>query len=360
MRCLASLGVAGALLLAACSAGDQAIRPDIQTVPPSVTTAAVSVPPTSDGVTTSASRSPNQLRGTFEPRSNTAEPKGLPQFLVAVREDGGVVEIETQSGREVRVLIPAPSLLPAEDQMSGNSIGAVWWHRESGRMVVEDGPEPASGNIWHLPIDADFELARTLSFNGIQGFRYGAGWQAAISPNGDYVLHTGYFASILRNGVPGNNWIEISRTGESGSSYYTMPTWLRDRDGVAFIVESFVGQHEVVELELVELNSRGEVTDRRSVPLGGPVAGLAVRSDGAILVLADEGDSRRWGGSEVTVVDPESFETIAEFELESGSASMGYDPTGTFLLYVDGDGEIRWQGRGQSGLIASGFTHADW
>lgn len=360
MRFVASLGIAGALLLAACSAENQAIRPEAQTVPAPATTASVSVPPTSDGVTTSTSASQDKLRGTFEPRSNASEPEDLPQFLVALREGGAVVEIETKTGREVRVLIPAPTVLAAEDELDGNSIGAVWWHRESGRMVVEDGPEPASGNIWHLPIDANFELARTLSFNDIQGFRYGGGWQAEISPNGDYVLHTGYFASILRNGVPDNSSIDVSRPGDAGSSFYFMPTWLRDRNGVAFVVETFADEPEVVELDVVDLDSRGEVVDRRSLPLEHRVAGLAVRSDGAILILADEGDQRRLDGSEVTVIDPDSFETIAEFELEPGSGSMGYDPTGTFLLYVDGNGGIRWQGRGQSALIASGFTHADW
>lgn len=363
MHSLASLGVAGALLLSACAAEDQAIRPNVQTVPDPETSALDLAPSTSGGVTTTGSptaASVDNPLGTFEPRSTAAEAEGLPRFLVAVREDGAVVEIATQTGRETLVLIPAPVFTDAEDEATSNSIGAVWWHRESGRMVVEDGPEPASGNIWHLPIDADFELARTLSFNDTEGFRYGGGWQAEISPNGDYVLHTGYFASILRNGVPENSSIDVSRPGDAGSSFYFTPTWLRDRNGVAFVVETFVDEPEVVELDVVELDSRGAVVERRSLPLEHRVAGLAVRSDGAILILADDGDQGRLGGNDVTVVDPDTFETIAEFELEPGSGSMGYDPTGTYLLYVDGNGSIRWQGRGQSGLIASGFTHADW
>ncbi|MGI9610726.1 MAG: hypothetical protein ACR2NL_10585, partial [Acidimicrobiia bacterium] len=192
----------------------------------------------------------------------------------------------------------------------------------------------------------------------VDGFRWGAGWEAQLSPNGEYVLHTGYFASILPHGRSAQPGIEAGR-GEDAEYYFT-PAFLRDRIGVAYSWWRWDDDEDRVSLDVVELDRSGEVVERRTFPVPGALAGLDVRADGKLVALIDKGNPSRFGGSQALVLDPDTGETVAEFALEPGSHSMGYDPTGTFLLYVDGTGTAHWQGRGQSGVLASGLIHADW
>ncbi len=349
------------MALTGCAAQDETVSPNVETIP--VTSPSTSEPPattvapttTSTTNTTSTTTVPLPP-ATFEPGAGGAEPQGLPPFFVAVRDDSAVVEINTVTGRTTRVLIPPPEPDPPNAEIEGNRIGSVWWHRESGRMVVEEGPEPAGGNIWHMPIGADYAEVRDSSFDSVEGFRFGGGWQAAPSPNGDYVLHTGYFVSILATGVQDQMGIDIA--ANDGSFSFT-PVWLRDRVGIAFTTDPVNGVGPYG-LDVVELDARGQVSERRTFEIDRPAAGMAVRADGSLVVLLDDGDPLMWGGSEALVIDPDTGETIAEFALEDGSHSLTYDPTGTYLLYVDGEGTARWQGRGQSGVLAEGLLHADW
>ena len=63
--------------------------------------------------------------------------------------------------------------------------------------------------------------------------------------------------------------------------------------------------------------------------------------------------------TEGVVFSPDG-ELIATFPVETGSCWGGYDPSGLFLIYADGDNNVRWQGLGQTGLLAEGFVHASW
>lgn len=53
-------------------------------------------------------------------------------------------------------------------------------------------------------------------------------------------------------------------------------------------------------------------------------------------------------------------EVVAEFPVEPGSRIGTYDPSGTFLIYVTGAHEARWQGAGQSGSLGQGYFFAAW
>jgi hypothetical protein len=53
-------------------------------------------------------------------------------------------------------------------------------------------------------------------------------------------------------------------------------------------------------------------------------------------------------------------ELVAEFDVEPGSRMGGYDPSGRFLIYVDGEGTVRWQGLGQTGSLGEGYLFASW
>jgi hypothetical protein len=51
---------------------------------------------------------------------------------------------------------------------------------------------------------------------------------------------------------------------------------------------------------------------------------------------------------------------LTSFPVETNSLWGGYDQTGRFLIYVDGDGVVRWQGLGTAGALADGFIFASW
>jgi len=352
-------------LASACAPQDEVLRPVVETVPipttepaPSLvattTTQSSSDVPETEPTTDSTAPS---VPATFLPGSGGPEPEGLPPFMVAVRSDSAVIEIDTSTGRTARILIPPPQPDPPDAEIEGNRIGQVWWNRETGQMVVEEGPEPAGGNIVHLPVGAEYAVARDRAFGDTPGFASGGGWQAAMSPNGRYTLHTGYAATILETGVQRDSPVRLVEPVDDGFSF--TPAWLRDRVGVAYTSSSF-GEDPINELRVIEMNDLAEVVTSRAIEIEGEAAGLAVRADGALVLLLDSGDPSNWGGTDALVIDPDSGETIAEFTLEPGSHSLGYDTTGTYLLYVDGEGTARWRGRGQSGTIASDLLHADW
>ena len=76
--------------------------------------------------------------------------------------------------------------------------------------------------------------------------------------------------------------------------------------------------------------------------------------------LADEilfGQLAKGGKARVDAVDGE---LVATFPVETGSLWGGYDPSGRMLIYTDGEDVVRWQGLGQSGVLAEGYIHASW
>jgi hypothetical protein len=71
-----------------------------------------------------------------------------------------------------------------------------------------------------------------------------------------------------------------------------------------------------------------------------------------------------YGDSGITATEGVVFSTVGEvlanFPVETGSFWGGYDPAGKFLIYVDGDNTVRWQGAGQTGSLGNGFIFASW
>lgn len=352
MRHLAVLALF--LMASACATEDQTQDPVVETIPTTSSTPTPSSTPAETATTVTEVSPP--LNIAFEPGIDGAPPEGLPESFIGVTTEWSVVEIDTISGKVVRTLAEAP-VFPDEEPEGPeyNRISQAWWHRESQRLVIEEGPEPAAGNIFHFPAGRPYEDIRNQCSEDLDGVSCGYGWQAALSPNGDFVFHTGYFASITENGQMAPS-IEVAPTeaNERGSFFYD-PVFLMDRPGVAFVEEWEQGR----QLQIVELSGLGQVVERVTHELEFDIASIAVRADGK-LVLLEAKERFGFKGDRAEVIDPDTGETLAEFSLEPGSNSLGYDPTGTYLLYIDGDGTARWQGRGESGVLAEGLIHADW
>jgi len=289
--------------------------------------------------------------GPITPVTGPVSEARVPLSFVAVTTDFVAVEIDTGSGAEVRTI---ESLGDGSDG-SDNVIEAVWWDPAEGNVIVSAAPEPAGGALILLEANQTFERS---------GQMWSDGWDAAVSPDGRLALTIGYQAQLKelkpRAGDGLADPIEIAAI-EDGLSF--TPAWLRDRRGVAFsrMASDDDGWPSIV--ELVELDAENQVIARKTHAMTSPLADLEVRADGKLIVLVADAADRSisgWAGSQALVIDPDSGELITEFALEPGSHSLSYDNTGTYLLYVDGDGAVRWQGAGERELIGGSYLWADW
>lgn len=283
----------------------------------------------------------------FAPQPGPMNNAGIPSTLVAVtRDTHELVEIDAVDGGLVRSL----GSIGADLEDTGNVIDSAWWHPATGVIVVSDGPEPAAGN---LQLVAPGE--RFVGQGGAEG--WGPGWDVAISPDGRFALTTGYGAdvSVLADSTNGRDRVVDLLDGSDQDLRYH-PAWLRDRAGVVMVREAG-GARSIV--EVIELGDDAQPLETISHELGREIADLEVRGDGKLVVLYDDGRNQSMG-SRAVVVNPDSGEVEAEFDLEEGSHSLAYDATGTFLLYVDGAGTVRWRGGGSAGVVAEDYVHADW
>jgi hypothetical protein len=284
----------------------------------------------------------------FVPRPGPTTDEGMPSTVIAVTDDTyELVELDAVDGRVVRTL----GSTGAVDDESGNFIDGARWHPATGVVVVSDGPEPAAGNLTLVKPGEDYD-----GQGGPQS--WGPGWDMAISPDGRFALTTGYGADVamLAGGDGGRN-VVVDLVDSPDEAFRYHPAWLRDRIGVAMVRE-VDGVRNLI--DVIELGGDGRVASTVTYQMDRPIADLEVRSDGGLVVLYDDGRNPFGGGTRAVVVDPDSGEIKAEFDLEEGSHSLAYDATGRLLLYVDGESTVRWQGVGDSGVLAEGYIHADW
>ena len=118
----------------------------------------------------------------------------------------------------------------------------------------------------------------------------------------------------------------------------------------------------------IYLNSL-DLSEDATRPIAGPLVefvgagqwlgGLATQASGNLVSFLHTGTVDRDTATEGVVFNP-SGELLGTFPVEIGSIFGSYDVSGKFLIYVDEDGAVRWQGRGQSGVLANGFVHATW
>ena len=270
---------------------------------------------------------------------------GRPATFVGVTVDDVAVEVDTATGEIVRE-IASTGNEGGGAATTGNVVVEIWWDPASRRAIVSECCEPAAGRMIPMTVGDPY----STDGPGLDA------WDAAIDPSGTEVLVTGYVSAL--SPVADVDPVTIGEMDLDGTG--RRPAWLRDRRGVVLARnEEFDGELRVGSLEIVELDAANEVIIRRRHELGMSVADVDVRADGLLVVLLSALPGANFGDTAL-VVDPDDGSIVTEFGLAAGSASMGYDTTGTFLLFVDGDGTVRWQGRGGSGTLATGFLSADW
>lgn len=314
------------------------------TVPsPSVTSTTASPTTTTVPASTTTTRLPAP-----ETIGATAQlPDGRPRTFLAVTNDFEAVEVDTETGAVLRSIGQAGSraeLEAAEAAAEVNVIDALWRTIDGSILVVSECCEPAAGAIYVLTenesMDAD---ARTIP-----------GWAAGASPTTAEVAIVGYEVQVGRP----DRWryrdlLDSEATGYASGS----PAWSRDGSKIYWVTEIPTGtsiRWALAELEL----STGEISDTvlEWVPEDSRVTGLAARATDELVTIIT---TDAFTYTEGAVMSPEGT-LVEKFDVPEGTVLGSYDPTGTYLISVDGSGTVRWDGGGQNGTLAEGYLFASW
>lgn len=277
----------------------------------------------------------------------------LPAAWLGITISGEVVDVSTDDGivaRSYGGLGDPTAPLPPEAESAPDHADGAWRLGSSPVLYVSVCCEPAGGSVIRTTGDlADRQDAYS-------------GFVAVPSPDGLATAFAGLAdARVLPTGSNRRS-IEISAPAPA-ATLHTTPggiSWLRDRRGVVW-ASSYGGARS--EVRVIELDEQYRPVSERTLPgFGLHSVTVAARGDGAIVIAGcvelDVGrpcpSSRAW------VVDPDTGETIDEFTVAPGTLLGGYDPSGTFLIHVDGAGTVRWRSETGDGLIAEGYRWATW
>ncbi|RZV46068.1 MAG: hypothetical protein EX267_04150 [Acidimicrobiia bacterium] len=320
-------------------------------IPATTTTTASSSGPTTTARPTSttvpATTTTTRLAAPDAISATPSLPDGRPRTFLAVTNDFEAVEVDTQTGDVLRSIGQAGSradLEAAEVAAAVNVIDAAWRTVDGSILVVSECCEPAAGAIHVLTGTEPWEFdAPTIP-----------GWAAGASPATAEVAIVGYEIQVGRP----DRWryrdvVDPEIVGYASGS----PTWGRDGTRVFWIAE--VPTNTGVRWVLAELDlSTGEISDTVLdwVPEDARLAGLAARASGDLVTIVT---TDAFTYTEGAVVSPVGA-LVERFEIGEGAVLGGYDPTGVFLIYVDGAGAVRWEGGGQAGTLADGFIFASW
>lgn len=343
MKCLA----VSLVILSGCSSA-AVIPTGAPTTAPTITTSTTttSTETTVGTTTTIVSTTTTLAAPVTSPTPTLAD--GRPTTFLAVTVDYAAVEVDTLTGEVVRFLGQAGNardLADAECAACVNVIDRVWRTNGGEHVYISECCEPAAGSITILTGD----VAVVTSESQANFFA----WSVVPSPTQDLIIAVGYDTAVSDpigrplinlfqndgNGVPGIGW-----SNDGDTVYWLDIPWQHTpTPGVATFTgfELATGSTETFEVDWLAQDSVLE--------------GLAGQASGSLVSFRTGAD----GSTEGVVISP-TGDLVATFGVEDGSRLGGYDPTGRFLIYVDGAGVARWQGLGKSGVLGHGYLMASW
>lgn len=268
---------------------------------------------------------------------------------MAVTDDYEAVEVDTETGAIVASFgqLASASELAAGVEIAPNVIEAAWRTADGVYVIVSECCEPAGGNISYL------ESGQSLDRDRSQNLITTDGWSVAPSPRTRDVAVVGYRLLV---GVPGAT--DVVWTDPSGGAFPSgSPAWRRDLQGIYWLAWN----PDDPERSLTYFDLAASEVTTTGLPWigeGRSLDGLAVQASGDLVGFLRAGSEPT--DAVVGAVFTPAGELVAEFHVEEGSRLGGYDPSGTYLIYVDGGGTVRWQGAGGSGVLGEGFVFASW
>lgn len=274
-------------------------------------------------------------------------PDGRPRTFLAVTSDFEAVEVDTVTGAVVRSIGQAGTraeLEAAEVAAAVNVIDQVWRTIDGSLTVVSECCEPAAGAIHVLGAGDQFSAdAQTI-----------AGWGIGAAPRTAEFAIVGYSLEV---GTPErwriSHFLDPAIEGFPSGS----PGWSRDGRYVYWWSESAGGAESTWSLATLDLTS-GEVSTLVLdwVPQDSRLTGVAIRASGELVsILTTDAFTTTEG-----IVATPAGDLVERFAIEDGSVLGNYDPSGTHLIYVDGEGTVRWTDGSTSGILGAGYVFASW
>ena len=359
MSRISILALAAAIALLGCggdsaettTSTDAGVTATTSTSAAAATTTTTAAPATT--TTTGATTTTTTTTTTAAPNPGVVLADGRPATFVAVTEDFLAVAVDTVTGEIIHEYGQTGTLAEVEsaEEMPPNVLVAIWRTSDGSMVGISDCCEPAAGNIFYLAADGAFGPDPYASERLM-------GWTVSPSPTESTFAILGYSMlvddpSIPDFGDPGL-WIDDSSLGFPMGA----PAWTRD--GSELYWSTMIG--EVTALATLDLaeGAPSHVTVMPWVGVHQTLDGIGSQASGNLVGFLHTYDDDYNVIETSGVVFSTTGEVLATFPVEVGSSWGGYDPSGVFLLYVDGDGMVRWQGGGGSGAIADGFIFASW
>jgi hypothetical protein len=269
-----------------------------------------------------------------------------------VTDDYRAVEVDTVTGEIVHEFgqTGTAAEMDAAEEMPPNVLVGAWRSLHGDKVGLSDCCEPAAGRMFFL------ENGETLGDDPYSSSdEWITGWTLSPSPDNSGFASIGYSLGI---GLPYLDrtevWIDEPSLGFPGG----VAAWARDASQLWWITQI----KEVTALATLELPD-GEPSHVTVLPWVGVhqyLDGIGTQASGNLVgFLHTRNDEYQIVESE-GVVFSDSGEVLASFPVETNSLWGGYEASGRFLIYVDGDNTVRWQGLGMSGSLGDGFIFASW
>jgi hypothetical protein len=341
------------MLLLACT-GAQRTTTSVSE-PPS-TTSVVTEPPASSTAATAPRTTTSIVEEPWREPLQAALPTledGRPATFLAVNDDYTAVEVDTAIGELIRTIAQistSEDVENAECSACVNAVDSIWRLADGSAYLMSECCEPAAGAMyWMGPNDVITPEVHEHERGGVTA------WAANPSPSSRAMASASYGVSI-DSPENGRLWSWLS----DGTFYAsTPPTWSLDLstlwvlggDGEGDLLWTIDPASSTV--SNIEIDWAGE--DHY-------LSGLGTQASGRLVTfrLTNDGDDDFENDPVRGVVFEPTGDLVAEFDVEPGSRMGGYDPSGRFLIYVDGDGTVRWQGLGQTGSLGEGYFFASW
>ncbi len=357
-----SLVVAIALALPACGgdAAPETSTPTTAAASGSVTTAEAPASTTTIADTTSLPATTSSSTTTTTTTTTTAAPvpgakldDGRPATFLAITDDYVAVKVDTLTGDIVHVFgqTGTAAEVAAAEEMPPNVLVGIWRLLDGSVVGISDCCEPAAGNIFY--VDAGDELV-----NPYYSDWRTHGWTLSPSPTQNMFANLGFAMLVEDPTVTADTgpgvWIDEASLG------FPMGAAAWDRDGSQLWWTTKIEKvAALATLDLAE-GAPTHVTVLPWVMVNQDIDGIGSQASGNLVGFIHTRNDE-WQITETTgVVFSTVGEVLANFPVETGSTFGGYDPTGKFLIYVDGDGLVRWQGGGGAGVLADGYVFASW
>ena len=283
-------------------------------------------------------------------------PDGRPTTFIGVTSDYVAVEVTTATGAIVHEFGQTGTREDVETavEFGPNLITGAWRLRDGSMVGLVDCCEPVGGIIHYV-------AAREMIDSRADATQGTDGWTLAASPASAEFARLGYLIGVFGPTDIGNDRVLLFvDEGDLGFPSGQI-AWSPDGQAIYWIGIEFGGGPTT--LNTVDLTAETAVpsviAELTFVGEDQFLGNIATQISGNLVgFLHTQGDGTITAS--IGVVFNPAGELLHTFAVEPGSLLGSYDASGKYLIYVDGDGIVRWQGRGQAGELGVAYIHASW